>query len=73
MAEYRIYIQSMYDRACGFYETYGISVFDGGVLTRIVKDVTPDREKAERLIAAFNEGDLDPTHLSQAIEDFLCG
>lgn len=71
MTEYRLFVHNNYDRACGFYHTYGVSVFEDGRLTRIVKDISPDREKIERLIAAFNEGGLDAVHLNQAVEEFL--
>ncbi len=71
MNEYRIFVQSMYDRTCGFYKTYGITVFEGGKLIRVVKDVSSDREKVERLVERFNAENLSPEHLNQAIEDFL--
>jgi len=71
MTEYRLFVQSMYDRSVGFYESYGISVFEDGVLTRIVRDVSVERIKAEELVQLFNEEHLEPEHLSQAIEDFL--
>lgn len=72
MTEYRLFVHSMYDRACGFYQSYGISVFVDGQLTRIVKDVSPERDKVERLVSAFNDNALDPCHLTQAVEDYLC-
>lgn len=71
MTEYRLFIQNEYDRACGYYHTYGISVFEDGRLTRIIKDVSLEREKVERLINAFNDGELDSAHLNQAVEEFL--
>ena len=30
MKEYRLFVQSMYDRSIGFYETYGIAIFENG-------------------------------------------
>ena len=71
MTEYRLFVQSKFDRVCGYYHTYGISVFENGRLTRIIRDVSLDREKVDRLIDAFNEGELDAVHLNQAIEEFL--
>lgn len=71
MKEYRLFEQSMYERAVGFYETYGISVFDEGKLTRIVKDVSVDRDKVERLVKKLNMEQLETEHLNQVIEEFL--
>ncbi len=71
MTEYRLFEQSMYERAVGFYKTYGISVFSDGELIRIVRDISVERGKIERLARRFNEEQLEPEHLSQAIEDFL--
>ncbi len=71
MTEYRLFKQSAYHRAVGFYDTFGISVFVDGELTRIVRDISADREKVERLARLFNEEQLDPVHLTQAVEDFL--
>ena len=47
MTEYRLFKQSAYHRAVGFYDTFGISVFVDGELTRIVRDISADREKVE--------------------------
>lgn len=71
MREYRLFKQSMYERAVGFYETYGISVFEEGNLTRIVRDVSVDREKVEILVNKLNKEQLETEHLSQVIEEFL--
>lgn len=71
MLEYRVFVQSMYDRCCGFYETYGISLFDNGEMIRIIRDVSVEREKVEHLIDQLNSEQLEPQHLNQVIEDFL--
>lgn len=71
MTEYKLFKQSMYERTVGFYETYGISVFQCGELMRIVRDVSVDRESVERLISRFNNEELATEHLNQAIEEFL--
>lgn len=71
MAEYRLFVEKMYDRTCGFYETYGISVCENGIPTRIVKDISLDDQKVSSLVRAFNDEQLDPAHLNQAVEDYL--
>ena len=71
MKEYRLFAQSMYDRVVGHYETFGVSVFEDGVMIRIVRDVSPDRKRVEALVSEFNREHLEPVHLDQAIEDFL--
>ena len=67
MTEYRLHVQSVYDRADG----YGISVVENGAVLRIVRDVSLDREMVEALVGCFNRYGLEPEHLDQAIEDFL--
>ena len=54
MKEYRLFVQSMYDRSIGFYETYGISVFESGEMTRIIRDISLERDKVEALADRFN-------------------
>ena len=71
MTEYKLFTESMYDRIVGFYKTYGISVFEDGKLTRIIKDISLDRDAVERLICAFNDEKIEAVHLSQAIDEFL--
>lgn len=71
MTEYKLFVQSMYDRSVGFYETYGISVYDNGEIRRIVRDVSLERDRVKSLINRFNLEQLDPAHLSQAVEEFL--
>ena len=71
MTEYKLFLQKEYDRTVGFYDSYGISVFENGVLTRIVRDISLDRKAVERMIYVFNEEQLDTVHLNQAVEEFL--
>ncbi len=71
MAEYQLFVQKEYDRANGFYGSYGISVLENGTLIQIVRDLSPDRSAVERLVSVFNENALDPVHLTQAVEEFL--
>lgn len=71
MIEYKLYVENKFDRHCGFYETYGISVFRDGERIRSLSDVSVDREKVERLVAIFNSEQLEPVHLNITVEDFL--
>ena len=71
MIQYRIFVQNMYDRFCGFYETYGIALFVDGEAQRIIRDVSTDREKAQLLVNLLNEEQLEPEHFSQVVEEFL--
>ena len=71
MIQYRLFVQSMYDRFCGFYETYGISLFIDGEPTRIIRDVSVDKEKAQHLVDILNEEQLEPENFSQVVEEFL--
>lgn len=61
----------MYDRNIGFYEAYGISVFKNGGITRIIRDISLDRDKVEALVDRFNDEQPDIDHLDQVIEEFL--
>ena len=72
MKEFRLFVQSMYDRSVGFYETFGISVFENNEITRIIRDISVDRGKVEALAAQCNAEQPDAAHLDQVIEDFLC-
>lgn len=50
---------------------WGVALFRDGICIRAVDDLSPDRDAVSRLVALFNEEDLDPVHFDQAIEDFL--
>ena len=71
MTEYKLFEESKYNRLCGFYITYGIIVFEDGLHTRTISDISVNKEKVEQLISAFNELELSPRHLNEAVEDFL--
>ncbi len=42
------------------------------IVTASVGDVTDDREALEELVRKCNELQLDPIHLEDVVEDFLC-
>lgn len=71
MVEYILFTENKYSSGCGFYITYGIIVFEDNVHIRTVKDISADKEKVKKLIDSFNENELSPIHLSQAVEEFL--
>ena len=55
----------------GDYVTYGIRVSEGGRELSFTADVSTDRETVERLAANCTDGQLDPIHLGDVIEDLL--
>ena len=68
---YELYTEHQYDRESGAYETYGISVYRGDSVIRVIGDISLDRVKLEALIESFNQERLSPVHLDEAIENFL--
>lgn len=50
----------------GLHITYGISHND-----TMIKDVSIDKVKVEKLITLCNELDLSPIHIYDVVEDFL--
>ncbi len=71
MVEYKLLKQKKYYNNCGFYNTYGIVVFKNEKHVRTVCDISTNEEKVQMLIEKFNAYELDPEHLTQAVEDFL--
>ena len=53
------------------YETYGIACIDNDTVTKCFNDVSTDRNAVERTIKMFNENELDPEQLLDAIEDSI--
>ena len=68
---YELYAEQQYDRENGAYETYGISVYRGDSVIRVIGDISLDKEKVEALISVMNTGKLSPSHLDEAVENFL--
>ena len=42
-----------------------------GFTARVIPDISDDYDTVARLTRLFNDEDLDPVHLNQAVEDFL--
>ena len=51
--------------------SYGIMLSVDDTPIRVIGDISCDRDEIERLTRVFNEEELDPVHLDQAVEDFL--
>lgn len=71
MVEYKLLKQRKYYSISGCYTTYGIVAFKGEKLIRSIADISANKTVVERLIEKFNKYELDPCHLSQAVEDYL--
>ena len=71
MTKYTLLISRENDKENKNRKAYGIAVYRGGSLVRVVEDVAPDPDSAVRLIKLFNDEGLDPVHLDQAVEDYL--
>lgn len=57
----------------GTYASYDIAAIDllAGGIAAIVWDVTPDRDLALRMVGQFNQCQLDPWLLEDAVRDML--
>ncbi len=71
MVEYKLLKQRKYYSMSAYYTTYGIMAFKGEKLIRTVADISANKTAVEKLIEKFNEYELDPCHLTQAVEDYL--
>ena len=71
MIRYEFFREYRYDRLLGFYETYGISVFENGRLIRSIRDISTERDRVSALTQRFNSEQLETCHLDQAMEEFL--
>lgn len=67
--------ESLHNSEIGAYTTYGIRalelVANEQLQRAFVSDVTPDFNLAHKLCAKFNQYQLDPSQLPEAVEDFL--
>ena len=67
--------ESLYNPEIGVYTTYGIRALEFVANEQsqrsYVSDVTPDLSVAQSLCARFNQYQLDPAQLSDAVDDFL--
>ena len=68
---YEAVAQTLTADELGTYLTYGIRVSLAERELAFVSDVTADRREIETLVKLCNDGQLDPVHLNDVIEDFL--
>ena len=71
VAQYRLWKTSEDSAPGGHPSRFGIALYVGEVPVRIIEDVCLDSDRLSGLIRLFNEEELDPIHLDQAVEDFL--
>ncbi len=52
--------------------SFGLAAFDGqGELLGVAPNITPTREKAERLLKKCEKEGVSPCHLNDVAEDFI--
>ena len=71
MIQYDLQIGHAYNSEYGAYVTYGVTVYCRGKVVCTVEDISLDMKKVEQLIKVFNEEQLSPAHLDEAIENYL--
>lgn len=67
MSRYSCFKERINDPELGNYTTYGIRLR----ITITVSDLSLDRKRVKHLVKLCNQGDLDPIHLPEIVEDFL--
>ena len=71
MIQYDLQIGHAYNSEYGAYVTYGVTAYFRGKVVCTVEDISLDMKKVEQLIKVFNEEQLSPAHLEEAIENYL--
>ena len=71
MVIYKAFSERMTHPEQGEYTTYGIAAVDADGKSRVIHDVTCDKEKALALAEAFGEEQLSLSQLDEAVESFL--
>lgn len=71
MIQYKVQKEQAYNSACGQYDTYGVAVYEDGMLLSAVEDISLDKDKVAALADRFNRDQLSPAHLEEMIETFL--
>ena len=71
MIQYDLQIGHAYNSEYGAYVTYGVTAYFRGKVVCTVEDVSLDIKKVEQLVKHFNEEQLSPAHLEEAIENYL--
>lgn len=71
MAQYELKIGHAYNDEYGAYVTYGVTASHRGKAIRTIEDISLDKKKVEQLVKLFNEEQLSPAQLEEAIENYL--
>lgn len=71
MVCYELFKEHRVDREVGSYDAYGLIAKEDKTTVSIIGDITSEYEKALALAALWNEQQLDPLHMEQAVEEFL--
>lgn len=71
MIQYDLQIGHTYNSEYGAYVTYGVTAYFRGKVVCTVEDISLDKKKVEQLVKCFNEEQLSPAHLEEAIENYL--
>ena len=72
MIQYDLQIGHAYNSEYGAFVTYGVTAYFRGKVVCTIEDISLDKNKVEQLVKCFNEEQLSPAHLEEAIENFLC-
>lgn len=67
MNRYAAIEEELHSDEIGTYVAYGVRMDE----TLSVSDVSLDRAAVENLVERMNDGDLDPVHFFDVIEDFV--
>ncbi len=71
MIQYDLQIGHAYNSEYGAYVTYGVTAYFRGKVFCTIEDISLDKNKVEQLVKYFNEEQLSPAHLEEAIENYL--
>ena len=71
MTVYRVFSERRHDSECGEYTAYGVAAVESGEVVFSVGEISDDRDLVCALADLFNEEQLSPLHLENAVEDFL--
>ena len=71
MIQYDLQIGHAHNSEYGAYVTYGVTAYFRGKVICTIEDISLDKNKVEQLVKRFNEEQLSPAHLEEAIENYL--
>lgn len=68
---YSVVKERIFSDTLGEYTAYGIRVTHNGTDVDLISDISTDPKKADQLAKLCTDGQLDPIHIPDVIEDFL--